>query len=252
MKASAPGKVLLCGEYAVLSGHPALVAAVNRRAYAQVTKSETQPSAFLRAARAEIVAHYGESSAPAQAIARVTVDTSSLTQRGQKLGLGSSAAATVAAVRAACPRDAPIDHIFALARRAHARAQSERGAAGSGADVAAACFGGVQRVQIRADGGLDCTPRVWPSSLQLVLIWTEVVADTTALIKKVAAFAHDRAEQHRAHMAALAETAHDFERALVAEPTAALAAVRDGAARLAELAKASGAPLVPPGFSALA
>ena len=37
--ASAPGKVVLCGEYAVLDGEPAICMALNRRAIAKVDES---------------------------------------------------------------------------------------------------------------------------------------------------------------------------------------------------------------------
>lgn len=46
LRASAPGKLLLLGEYAVLEGAPALVMAVDRRAVAELTASEDGYSVF--------------------------------------------------------------------------------------------------------------------------------------------------------------------------------------------------------------
>ncbi len=46
LRASAPGKLLLLGEYAVLEGAPALVMAVDRRAVAELTASEDSYSVF--------------------------------------------------------------------------------------------------------------------------------------------------------------------------------------------------------------
>ena len=104
MNASAPGKLMLCGEYAALEGGIAAVMAVDRRARAHLRAGEgrTGVSPFLAAARAALESELGAHSAAARAARRVDVDTSALcAPTGEKLGLGSSAAATTAAL-AAC------------------------------------------------------------------------------------------------------------------------------------------------------
>ncbi|HZL21269.1 MAG TPA: hypothetical protein VFG23_26275 [Polyangia bacterium] len=162
---SAPGKVFLAGEYAVLAGHPAVVAAVNRRARGRFV-ANADPSTPLVAeallAVREHLAPFGIS-APAGA---PLIDSSALSDgaelsgrgagqgsRAQKLGIGSSAAAAAVAVGAlleAAGRDAEADRAltFTLAERAHRAAQGGRG---SGGDVAAAVFGGVISFQRPGD-----------------------------------------------------------------------------------------------------
>ena len=90
--ASAPGKVMLTGEYAVLDGGEAVVIAVDRRAWATLG-GPGAPSEFLAAAAAVLAREVGADAAAA--LGRVTVDTEALRQDGVKLGLGSSAAARV-------------------------------------------------------------------------------------------------------------------------------------------------------------
>jgi phosphomevalonate kinase len=88
---SAPGKLMLLGEYAVVDGGLAVVAAVNRRAVGvTLTEPDPRPSPVVqavltRAARAGAVLPPG-----------VRIDTSAFHDaQGAKLGLGSSAAVAV-------------------------------------------------------------------------------------------------------------------------------------------------------------
>ncbi|HEY3358228.1 MAG TPA: hypothetical protein VGQ83_33580, partial [Polyangia bacterium] len=86
----APGKAFVSGEYAVLHGAPAVVVAVARYAVARLAPgSVDELSPFLAAVVARC---------PAPPGTIPVVDTSALAAHdGTKLGLGSSAAATVAA-----------------------------------------------------------------------------------------------------------------------------------------------------------
>ncbi|TNF61233.1 MAG: hypothetical protein EP303_05910 [Deltaproteobacteria bacterium] len=88
--ASAPGKALLCGEYAVLEGAPAVVAAVGRRVSVAWREDQTtvppEVEATLQLAQAEV----------GQVPWSLTLDVSDLEQDRIKLGLGSSAAAATA------------------------------------------------------------------------------------------------------------------------------------------------------------
>ena len=87
MKAIAPGKLVLTGAYAVLDGAPAIVVAVDRHAVADASRTARSAAPEIRAAL---------EGAPAP-----EVDVSALYDaRGGKLGLGSSAAAVVAALAA--------------------------------------------------------------------------------------------------------------------------------------------------------
>ncbi|MFO0671461.1 MAG: hypothetical protein U0235_17825 [Polyangiaceae bacterium] len=118
MKVSAPGKLVLTGAYAVLEGAPAVVVAVDRRAVADSERASEAPAAEVAAAFVD------------EAAAPPTCDVSSLSHEGQKLGLGSSAAAVVASVAAARAHtgadlaDAGVrSDVFRRARAAHAAVQ---------------------------------------------------------------------------------------------------------------------------------
>ncbi|NOX49658.1 MAG: hypothetical protein GXP16_03875, partial [Gammaproteobacteria bacterium] len=115
---TAPGKVVLWGEYAVLAGAPAMVMAVNR--YAQVTlQADTQawyfsgegfltPSvhkygpSFSRAPIAQIaetiLGQWGYTQYPHKF--GLNINSRGFYQAGHKLGIGSSAAVTVATYQA--------------------------------------------------------------------------------------------------------------------------------------------------------
>ena len=222
MIASAPGKLILTGEYAVLEGAPAIVVAVDRRAVAR-RGSEVTTSPFVRAV-AELLA--GEAGEIAR---RVVVDTTALYDGELKLGLGSSAAATVAATACA---GVPRDEIFALALAAHGNAQALRGARGSGADVAAAVHGGT----IAFEAG-RVRRLAWPDGLHLVPFFTGAAADTATLVARVAA---QRTAEVAAALAEIADASRAAEAALDVQAFA-----RAGAA-IDQLARATGIALVPP------
>src|SRR4051794_13397449 len=97
MIATAPGKLILTGEYAVLDGAPAIVVAVDRRAVARRNAIPRGSSPFLVAVAEEIAARRGASDPAARAALEVSVDSAAFYHRASKLGLGSSAAVTVAA-----------------------------------------------------------------------------------------------------------------------------------------------------------
>jgi phosphomevalonate kinase len=242
--ASAPGKILLAGEYAVLEGHPAVIVAVDRRATARVAREPQRLSPFLEAARRELVAACGAASPEAERAARVVVDTAGFAAGGRKLGLGSSAAATVAAVAAALGR---LDRVHELAHRAHARAQEPRGARGSGADVAASVHGGLLEVRgVPEAGPLAVRRLAWPSDLELCAVWTGAPADTPTLVAAVRGLRARDPAGHRAAIERIAAAAAQLARG------DDIAAVVEGAAALAALGDAAGVPLVPPGFEAVA
>jgi phosphomevalonate kinase len=220
MFATAPGKLILTGEYAVLDGAPAIVVAVDRRAVARRgTALATSP--FLLAVADELAA---SDPAAAEVARHVTVDTSALYAGERKLGLGSSAAATVAAT--ACAGVAP-DRIYPVALAAHARAQGLRGARGSGADVAAAVHGGTIAFEAGAVRRLR-----WPTELLLVPFSTGVAADTATLVARVMAV---RTPDVTAALAAIAEASRAAETALDVQAFARAGAAVDQLARATQI-----------------
>ncbi len=178
--ATAPGKVFLSGEYGVLVGAPANVAAVNRWAMARPAKAElATPEVQLAAARMAQFLGFDDGSAP-------EVDVSTLAHDGKKLGLGSSAAAAVAAAGAIAIRAGRTavtaelrTTILEAAMRGHAEAQG----GGSGADVAAGALGGV----VRFVRGEKPVPAKIGRALHLVVAWTGTSARSSEFVKRAVA-----------------------------------------------------------------
>jgi len=247
MIATAPGKLILAGEYAVLDGAQALVIAVTARHAASELRGS---SAFLLALADELAARGRAESA--RIAMEIAVDSSSFYSGNHKLGLGSSAAVTVAAtalVLATEPSDPALIHEIAAA--AHARAQAPRGTRGSGADIAAAVHGGTIAFTPRADSPAGIVAqRSWPSGVEMIPFFTGASADTPALVAQVAAA---RAVARVAVDAALTAIADASRAACEAAAlrdaqlaaTAMIAALALAAAGLDRLELATGVALVP-------
>ena len=193
IEASAPGKVVLTGEYAVLAGAPALVAAVDRRVVCRLavrrqggwrfrskgfaaeetlTKAEVYdapPNAVAGVARQVLP----EAEAPEHL--ELAIDSSACYRRGQKLGVGSSAAtvtALAAALRALRGETPALSELIDI----HAAFQG----GGSGLDVAAAFAGGVIRYQNR-----NPAPAPLPEGLAKQAVFC---GEGTSTAERVAAF----------------------------------------------------------------
>lgn len=190
---TAPGKIMLAGEYAVIDGSDAIMLAVNRYAVATLHKTPQHLSPFLRAAVDVIIGEYGTSSVQARDAARVRVDTEAFREGGTKLGLGSSAAATVAAIGLALGEGFDTDTVHALARRAHGDAQEPKGARGSGADVASCTYGGC----LRFAPAPKTTQVALPDDLHLVFPWCGQSASTTSLVSQVRPLQQHNPDQYR-------------------------------------------------------
>lgn len=195
IKARAPGKVVLWGEYAVLAGAPALVMAVDRFATCSVAAATADEAWHFSASghrapdadvpRARLTAYEAPTADQVwhlpwhvlQALdcpdlpagGRMELDTRAFHVDHQKLGLGSSAALCAAVYGAFCRLlDQPAELATALA--IHRRLQ---GGAGSGLDVAAAWHGGA----IRFERGCATAWRL-PDHLHLAFVWAGVPART--------------------------------------------------------------------------
>jgi phosphomevalonate kinase len=199
--ASAPGKIVVSGEYAVLVGAPALVLAVDRRVVCTVRDLAGEGWNFTTHGFAPDVGHTRVSLAtgadlprsdPAflcqqvlrqlrligigvdQLPAHLHVDIDSRTgfDGGKKLGIGTSAAVCCALTGALLKRVGADHDVLPIALAAHRRAQGGRG---SGLDVAASCKGGL----IRFEGGQPPTvTRVAFPPVSHAAIWTGASADT--------------------------------------------------------------------------
>lgn len=259
------------GEYAVLAGAPAVVAAVQARARVHfVTAAVAEARETAAAARHEagdgwdgtaiasperfpeaFAARRLAEQALGPVPGRLAVDVSALRRAGQKLGVGSSAAAAAAAsaaVHAWHGADVAAPEVRARALRFALEGHREVAPRGSGADVAAAALGGF--VRFRRPGGVEdpayeAAALPAPEGLSLRVVWTGEAASTRELIAKVEALRVKDPALHGRCMDRLADEAAAFVSAFetgVARP------VVDAAARyhaaMKALGEAADAPIV--------
>lgn len=220
--ASAPGKAVLSGEYAVLQGAPAIAMAVDCRARVTVQSTDAtfhsvvSPGIALEArfrctergsiewiGDGRVNPHQGLlehvwrtlQALPSEGLA-LTLDTRRFfdPESSLKLGFGSSAALAVA-LSAALARagstesgSRAAENILQLAIRAHL---SFQGGKGSGVDVAAAVTGGVIAFTMRPDQRIEALQ--WPAGLDFFLMWSGKPASTAERLKKLERFERNRA-----------------------------------------------------------
>lgn len=190
--ASAPGKIVLWGEYAVLAGAPAAVMAVNSRATVSARPShdehwhftsvgfDSDPetvsaqylpeglgSTFVRA----ILQHWQSPSLThCSTPLNITTDSSDFFSGDRKLGLGSSAAVCTATYQLLCQitgRTPSLQESLAIHR-------NWQGGKGSGLDVASVWHGGLIHFQ---QG--QATVAQMPQGLHWQIIWSGTSAKTT-------------------------------------------------------------------------
>ncbi len=236
-RARAPGKMVLSGAYAVLSGAPALVAAVDRYVLADSARPSEFDAPEVRAAL--------DPATPAP-----WFDASALRENGQKLGLGSSAAIVVASLAALelerepeLSAEALCARVYEPALRAHRAAQG----GGSGVDVASSAHGGLIAARRDAQGALTIARCELPAQL-VFEVWAHAAAASTAeFLARIRALAARDAALHAARIRAQAEAA---EAALAAtrgnDAPGFIAAVARQFAALTALGEAAGTTIVTP------
>lgn len=214
IECSAPGKLYLFGEYAVLAGGWSVVSAVGRRVVVRryreageyrVVGADFGDESLVEAVLAQVAAGGDEGFTPGH----FESDVSQLYERGRKLGLGSSAASCVALTGAAMAESgADFDddsrrRALPVAERAHTVFQ---GGQGSGGAVAAACLGGTLAVRRRGStagfvelgdvGAIEDCERVvdfefvplrmqMPDGLSVRAFWLGEPASTTSFVDRV-------------------------------------------------------------------
>ena len=213
IEASAPGKLVLVGEYAVLEGAPALVLAVDRRAGVVLESCEGDECRIdapdigivgahwqmdvdgcvrwsdLDASNDErlrlittVVEMLCAGKPPVPFRARLDTRAFFLDDTRQKLGLGSSAALTVAltaAIAAHQGREAP------SAQRLIATHRMFQDGRGSGVDVAASLRGGAITYRLHSSAP-RIMPATWPSSLHWCCVWSGRSAQTAEMLARMA------------------------------------------------------------------
>ena len=193
MRVSAPGKVVLFGEYAVLTGAPATVMAVNARTQVYLTPSPDRQWHFTSEGFSSVPVICPDSQLPNHASASFTAailrhwgcealsdlacdpwcihtDTAPFYYRSKKLGLGSSAAActaTYCALAQHLDRQASMHEALQIHR-------TWQGGKGSGLDVASSWHGGIIRFQ-----DANATAINWPEKLGWQIVWSGTSAATT-------------------------------------------------------------------------
>jgi mevalonate kinase len=166
----APGRIILVGEYGVLEDGPVVVASIARYAKAQFVPRMDAMSKLVSEVVKRTQVELGEIFA-ALPPGSILVDDEDFRHNGQLVGLGSSAASSVAAVGAlletlGLPVATRRSLVFAIAdagRRALA------GRAGSGVESLAATYGGLVRVSRARGREPKAVPVVPPPGLSLVL-----------------------------------------------------------------------------------
>lgn len=214
----APGKMMLCGEYAVLDGAPAVLACAGPMVTARLEAIEHSPSIVETRLDTDQYWHFSFDDElrwakpnppmlidallrefPPLEPCRLSVDSSAFFAEGRKLGLGSSAAVAVAVGTAL---GAAID-AEAVAKMASAH-RAFQGGSGSGADVHAIATGGVVQFEqgaatsLPAPGnGLQIQPIIAMASVSTVdriarfRSWQQVAPDADGRLEGLGACARE-------------------------------------------------------------
>ncbi len=191
VKTSAPGKLMLFGDHAVVYGYPCIVTAVDKRLYVeaeiinndedQIITPQVKESRFVLESIAQFKKQF-----------KIKKNVRIITQGDftHNVGLGSSSAVTVATFKALSSLfqiPVTLKKIFDLSYKVNLSIQG----LGSGFDIAAATFG---RTLLFVAGGKVIRPlRIQP--LPLVVGYSGIKADTPYYVRKVAESFENRKEK---------------------------------------------------------
>ena len=232
--ASAPGKAVLSGEYAVLHGAPAICMAVNHRAIVSVTRLDRDWHSVSAPGYSSVEGRFVTEGATPEWLQgendyklvdaawraldycgdgglAIELDTQAFFDDGSgaKLGLGSSAALTVA-LTAALTRSSDV---FGQALKIHRQFQS---GVGSGVDIATSVHGGLLEYRMQ---GAQAAELRWPTGLDYRLVWTGVPASTAGKLKRLASAGSKRSRDALVSSAAgMADTWRSASRVLAELP----------------------------------
>lgn len=205
---SAPGKLMLFGEHAVIYGHPCIVAAVDQRIRVS-TRFNGKDEVVIQAPQMGLdryhkkISDLGKQEVPkpvrfievllknfhGQFVLEQGVEVTTKSDFSASYGFGSSAAVTVA-LASGLSKLKNIEltkrDLFKLCYKTVLDVQG----LGSGFDIAAAIFGGV----VYFFGGGEVIEELNVSSLPLVVGYTGIKADTPTLVRQVAEFRRKNVE----------------------------------------------------------
>lgn len=292
IQASAPGKLVLLGEYALLHGAPAMVAAIDRRVTLEVVPTDRNSGNSLDITHLKtgpmpvdpdtlafgsdnLTDDQADEVRAIMAVLRstkmfsyarrkynrslsLTIDASPLFSGGGiKYGFGSSAAITVAiSGLAAFLRDNSTIHANQLLHRSIHIHRSMQSQMGSGIDVAASTVGGILKFQLThaSDHSLPSLNRLAPLSGVLVTaVWTGQSASTAFFLAGLARF---KARQPKAYRIVMQRLTHVCRQGMAAyqkrQPSRFLAAIDEYSRGLIDLSIQSDLPIFSPVHQQLA
>jgi len=227
LTATAPGKAVISGEYAVLIGAPAIAVALDRRAIVNIENATednhvvTTPGftngswRFSTSDDGEITWHdklpksglplveaaFAMADFDARVAKSFSIDTRAFADEStrRKFGLGSSAAAITALVAALCELGVQESDVGQAALAAHLRFQN---GLGSGVDIATSLTGGV--IEYRMGDAVNLVRHSWPEDLFYTILWSGRPASTHVRIAKF-----DQLNLHDSTVSALVEAANN-------------------------------------------
>ncbi|MCP4300402.1 MAG: hypothetical protein GY783_07445 [Gammaproteobacteria bacterium] len=242
VSASAPGKVVLSGEYAVLDGAPAVCMAVDRRAIVKISAIDGDWHRVSAPGHCSVEGRFVADGATidwlqgadeygvVDAIWRtlrpggknplsIELDTCSFLDQksGEKIGVGSSAAVTVALVAALSQSG----DVLGDAIRAHKLFQH---GAGSGVDVATSVSGGLIEYRMKET---TISRLRWPAGLAYRLVWTGVPASTRLKLDHLAGIGRRSSRDALAAAAARMATAWQSASMVMRQYPTYIAALRE-------------------------
>ena len=246
MNASAPGKLFLVGEYAVLEGGPAILVPVKQSANVAIEASQkseviSHTTTVEKRSLEQALKHFPLLQALVTELgcqeqlkhAQLTLDTREFFRHKVKLGLGSSAALTVALVKLFEPHATAIEQLE-KAVRCHLAFQK---GVGSGADIALAAMD----EPIIFQRGKSALPVVIPDDLQMLAIWSGAPASTTGYVEAVHKWRRNNPDAYQSRISALLETAATSVGCLIKNDTdQVLATIEQYDRDLQRLSKMSG------------
>ncbi len=245
LNVSAPGKLVLLGEYAVLEGVAAWSLAIDRRARVgihhrsspthrltstlfpdrelaftvddgrRLTWSIGNDNTFRTGIEHLLKPWLGKLAASADGLS-IRLDTAAffetLNDRPEKLGFGSSAALTVAfhtAMAALCQSDTQ-ESSLAAQIAAH---RQQQGGVGSGIDIATSLSGGLIRFQ-REPEGIAVVPATLPEDFHWLAVWSGSSASTGDMLRQIRRWSRSNPENWQRLLQQAAVIGSDAERSV--------------------------------------
>lgn len=199
---SAPGKLELFGEHALVYGQPGIVTTVDQRLFVTIQTLEDKSLVYIKSSNPKVdlrvsIKDLSNKNIPKEAkFVSLAADNffkkyypnfkgglkiTTKSQFSSKLGFGSSSAVTTATIQALAKlfeKDLSLKQIFDLAYKTILDIQKK----GSGVDVAASTYGGILYFVI---GGKVIKP-LKTTHLPLIIGYSGIKADTPTLLNQVA------------------------------------------------------------------